>query len=321
MRRSIMLGILSVTATLVVAAPAQASTNCTWTWSDLPLPANKSYARVYASDGHGAYAGVAGGAWPQKQEAVVWRNGTVTPLGVAFGADTRVWDINSDGVVVGAAGGVPVRYRAGQWEHLPMPAGYNSGAGMYVNDNGDIAGAVGIGTLVLWPATGGYQTVAAPIVTSYAQPAAIASDGTVGFWMNDNWYQRSAGFLRRPDGTWIRMTSPSPAGGAGVVALNDDIVVGTDGSAGSDMIEWDWAGAIVRTYPGVSPIDVNAEGQILGVDTGLGIWRSGVREAQLPSPVVDAYVTGIDIDDDGAVIGQLSALDGWWSRPVVAHCV
>jgi uncharacterized membrane protein len=316
MRRSIVLGTLALAATLSVAAPAQADPSCTWTWTDLPVPANMLFTMVQASDGHGTYAGTGYEDWSVPDAAVLWQNGAVTSLGAAFGVDTTVYDVNSDGVVVGQAGEQPVRYRAGQWEHLPMPAGYRDGAAMRINDNGDVVGGVG-GRVIVWPATGGYQLLTVPIVTSYASPTDIASDGTVSLWASDSWNQgRQASFLRALDGTWTTMTSPNPTDDVHVAALNDDIAVG---SANHFMTEWDRTGAVVRTYPtNISAFDVNAAGQILA--SGMTIWRAGVQEAELPSTIDGQFVTGIAIDDDGAVVGQRSSSFDEVSRPVVAHC-
>lgn len=325
MRRSIMLGVIAVAAMLGVAAPAHASTSCTWSWTDLPAPAGIT-ATVTASDGHGTYVGSGYSTSSGREEAVLWQGGTVTSLGAAFGADTTVWDVNSSGVVVGQAGGVPVRYQAGQWEHLPVPSPSTRGAAMYVNDNGDIAGAIGLGSPILWPATGGYQRLTIPIVTNYSEPTGIAQDGTVSLWANDAWYHRTASFLYAPDGTWTRAAAPNPTDGVFMAALNENIGVGNttppiEGDWNPAVLEWDRTGTIVHTYPGVSAIDVNTTGQLLGTDTaGLTIWRDGTQEAQLPSTIDGATVTGVAINNDGTVLGQRDWTDGQAARPVVAHC-
>jgi hypothetical protein len=326
MRRSATLGIIAVAVTLGVAAPASASADpsCTWSWTDLPLPANAQTATVAASDGHGTYAGSAFIDYSVPDPAVLWQGGTATSLGAAFGADTTVWGVNSNGVVVGQAGGLPVRYRAGQWEHLPVPAGA-MGAAMYVNDRGDVAGAIGIGHPILWPATGGYQQLTTPIVTNYSEPRGIAQDGTVAVWVNDAWYHKAAAFLLAPDGTWTRATSSNPDDAIHPAAVNEDILVGTVSAAvdpGQRVVaEWDRSGAVVHTYQGDSAVDVNAAGQILGTDAeGLAIWRDGALEAQLPSTIDGVTVTGVAIDDDGVVVGQRDWTDQQASRPVVARC-
>lgn len=320
MRRSAMFGVMFLAAMLTVAAPAQASPSCTWSWTDLPVPPSlSSSAEIKGSDGHGTYVGMGWNNSSQHYEAVLWRNGSVRLLGAAFGADTTVWDVNAQGVVVGEAGGVPVRYRAGQWEHLPMPPGYTNGVAAHINDNGDIAGSVGLIRAVLWPASGSYEFLDVPAVTNYREPTGITSDGTVTLWASMAHEHVSTGYFRTPNGTWTRVTHPNPNESALIVAVNDDIAVGNNDQA---AVEWDHAGAVVRTYPGVTAVDVNGGGQLLAHELGqVTIWRAGVREAQLPSTTSGfAIHGGVAVDEDGTVVANREAAWPAWARPVVARC-
>jgi hypothetical protein len=319
MRRSAMFGVMFLAAMLTMAAPAQASPSCTWSWTDLPVPPSLDSTEVKASDGRGTYAGSGWHNLSRHYEAALWQNGSVRLLGAAFGADTTVWDVNAHGVVVGEAGGAPVRYRAGQWERLPMPSGYTSGTAMHINDNGDIAGAVGLVRAVLWPASGSYEFLDVPAVTNYRNPTGITSDGTVTLDASMAHEHVSTSFFRAPNGTWTRVTHPNPNESALIVAVNDDSAVGNNDQA---AVEWDHAGAVVRTYPGVTAVDVSVGGQLLAHELGeVTIWRAGVREARLPATVNGfAIHGGVAIDEDGTVVGNRAAAWPVWARPVVARC-
>ncbi len=319
MRRSLLFSAVAVTAALAVAGPAQADPDCAWSWDPLPLPAGVSYAQVDAADGDGVFAGVGHRPWPAKPEVLRWQNGTVTSLGAAFGAgNTRVLDVNEHGDVVGDAGGQPVVHRGGQWERLPLPSG-SKGTALRVNDDGDIAGAFGFGKPVLWPATGGYQVLSVPSPT-YAEPAGIADDGTVIVWTSETGpVGRTIGYLRAPEGTWTLADNATPGQNNRLVALNEEIVVGRSDSVAA---EWDREGHVVRTYPQVSPRDVNEAGQILGGsgDGGQGIWRAGALEVMFPDHD-GAPVATKAIDDTGAVAGTWQGPDGTGTpQPVVGRC-
>jgi hypothetical protein len=321
MRRSAMFGVMFLAAMLTVAAPAQASPACTWSWTDLPVPPSLAASvEIKGSDGRGTYVGTGWNYVTQQYEAVLWRNGSVRLLGAAFGDDTTAWDVNANGVVVGDTVVGPVRYRAGQWEYLPMPTGYGSGIAMHVNDNGDVAGVVGVTRAILWPASGSHEFLDVPAITDYREPTGLASDGTVTVWAQMASEPVSSSFFRARNGTWTRVTHPNPNESALIVAVNDDIAVG---NAGQAAVEWDHAGAVVRTYPGVTAVDVNGGGQVLAHELGeVTIWRGGVREARLPATANGLAIKGgVAIDEDGAVVGHRESAD-WseWARPVVARC-
>jgi hypothetical protein len=318
MRRALLFSAVAVAATLAVTTPAQAEPTCAWSWDYLPLPAGATYAQVDAADGDGVFAGTAGAPWPAKTEAVRWQGGTATSLGAAFGADTRVLDVNEHGEVVGQAGWQPVVHRDGQWERLPVPSG-SQGAALNINDNGDIVGAIGFARPILWPASGGYQLLPVPS-PKYAEPAGIADDGTVIVWTSETGSTgRTIGYLRAPDGTWTLADDATPGQDNRLVALNEDIVVGGSNSVAA---EWDRDGNVIRTYSGLSVTDVNDEGQLLGAthQGDNGIWRAGVQEVQFPQHD-GVTVWPKAIDDAGAVAGQWEAPGGAGPyRPVVGSC-
>jgi len=330
--RFVVFGSLVAAAALLspLATPAsaeeRAGSACAWAWTDLPVPEGSRETTVVGSDGNGVRVGRASQEWPAPSQVVVWRGEVVEVLGTAFGQDTEVFDVNADAVVVGTAGNLPVRHRAGAWERLPVPEGTTRGSARRINDAGDVLGVLDVDRPILWRASnpGSYELLQGP-APGYTEYTDLADDGSVTAWGVLAGGLPRGGFVLRPGDVWRQVdrpeatpaTYPHTTGGGSVVGFAYSADYGT-----TAQVEWDLDGRVLHTYADAYPVAVNASGRILGrrnSDWGLTIWRAGSVEAALPVP--DGFGVGaVGLDDDGSVVAQASDPSGAWSKPVVARC-
>ncbi|MFG1604417.1 hypothetical protein [Actinoplanes sp. NPDC049265] len=284
--------ILGAAALVALPAPAHAASSCTFT--ALQPPSGSRQASVTHASRTGVYAGTAytdGGS----SSAARWENGVARALG-----SFEVFDVNADGTVVGQIeSATPIlNRRTGKWQPLPRPDG-TTAAATAVNDAGEVFGALDDGRLIRWPAAqpGTYELIDSPLPGA-GTAVDVTADGTLLARGG-----KSGAALRAPDGTWTVLDRPAPDQEITAVAVAGDRVVGHDW--GGTGIEWDRSGAIVRTWPGFTPADVNAAGQVLGRQDALdrtAIFKDDTLETALPASDDDWRYFPVALDNDGTAL-------------------
>jgi hypothetical protein len=281
--------LLGTAALIALPAPAHAA-SCTFTM--LSPPPGSWQASVTHASRTGVYAGSSSGS-----RAALWWNGTARSL-----ESFEVSDVNADGTVVGQADSeTPIlNRRIGKWQPLPRPDD-TAAAATAVNDAGEVWGALDDGRLINWPAArpGTYELIDSPLPGADTA-VDVAADGTLLARGGT-----SDAALRDTDGTWTMLARPTPDQEITAVALAGDRVVGHDW-AGTG-IEWNRSGAIVRTWPGFTPADVNAAGQVLGRQDALdrtAIFKDDTLQTAVPAPDDEWRFFPVAMDNDGTALVQ-----------------
>jgi hypothetical protein len=317
----VLAAVLGLSVPTVVTSSADIGpvrTGCDWVPELLPLPGDAVRGRVTAGAGEW-FAGEAGGEEPgDPDQGVLWHDGRLTALGLAFGLDTALHAVNEDGVAVGTvtgADGLPhaVRYRHGRYEYLPSSGA--ASAALDVNGRGDVVGHDG-GRLVVWPAAGGPRFLAvregeAP----YGSPA-IDDDGTVvsrtGLLEGDT--MRWHGYAWPPSGA----RTPVPADEISDVHRGQ-VVGGADAPDGATTAtSWTLTGERRTHLGGATAVAVNESGLVAGADpAGHPLLWSGSVPTPLDPPTWHdaAHVTALNTHEAG---GTAAAQDG--TVPVRWRC-
>lgn len=294
---------------LVPAVPAQAQDQCTWTPSELPLPAGVTSGQVLFAAPNGYLAGQA-----TSGELLLWHNGT--SVAVNAPATTQLWlqGVNGSGELVGYDGRTrtPFVYRDGTLQTLPSPAGDSTSADG-INEAGDI---VGTAMFASWPP---YRTVVWP----RSQPGTYryaADDVAIGI-DDAGRAVTEKGYVVNSDGTRGDLES-SPDLNIRVAQAGQ--ALGKQFGDYHAVYRWDLAtGVAVQRYEvtGPTPIGVNAAGQMAAwSDKGDGsrstvkVWRGTEFAGELAAGErVRAVVENNDL------AGQRKSAAGTWV-PVTWTC-
>lgn len=295
---------------LTPAVPAQAQNLCTWTPSELPLPAGVTGGQVLFAAPNGYLAGQA-----TSGALLLWHNGTPVEVNAPVTTQLGLQGVNGSGELVGYDGRTrtPFVYRDGTFQTLPAPAdGTTSADG--INEAGDI---VGTDRSVHWPP---YRTVVWP----RSEPGTyrfVAEDVARGI-DDAGRVVTEKGYVVNPDGTRQDLAS-SP---------NLNIRKAQAGQAlgkkfGDYYALWRWdvaTGAAVQRYElnDPTPIGVNTSGQLAtwndkgdGTRATVLVWRGTEFFGEL---AVGERVRAVAENNDLA--GQRKAADGRWV-PATWTCV
>ncbi|HEX8627797.1 MAG TPA: hypothetical protein VF755_06475 [Catenuloplanes sp.] len=320
---------LAITALTAVAPPPAVAAPreqpaCQWQWADLPVPSGVERATVTGTDGADRFVGhttrrVTGGIGIL-DEGALWEQGTLRPLGAAYGLNTYLRAVNSAGVAVGYAtdsrpGGVrfPVRHRDGRYEALPVPANA-TGSAAAINEKGDVLGETS-GKVTVWPVDRPGTTVTFnPSAGGYAEGVDIDEQGNVLGWL----YGGEA-FSWAPDGTHRLLTHSRPGTRLSPRAFSGDRIIGLEDNV---VTEWSRQGAVLRSYPsGMSFAAVNGTGTIVGQRGGVTVLASnGVIERELPA-MAGQHVTPSAITDELVVAGSRRVAGANENTVVYGRCV
>lgn len=324
-----------VLAATALPAVAHATTGeCTWVESDLPLPAGIVSAAVLGSDGQLTFVGVAYTNVGGPGQGIIWQNGTPHLLGYALNSlNTVLTGIDSAGDAVGQLSlgnfQVPVLYHDGGYERLTAPFASPVNLTAYgINANGDIVGTAlennGTDVFVVWPAG------------QPSNPRALPVPGSVDFagipYIEDDGYIASYNgvanaYVWAPDGTPTALTPVNPGDFTEVFGIRGDRIVGfSGGSAGSTIVEWDTAGSVVRTLPGIATSSralINGNDTVLGQSTATGqqydLWQQGQLIGQVAAPT-NARSIGLAVLTDGDIVAGAYTVNGSSLIPAEWEC-
>lgn len=315
------LGVLAsaVALALTMAAPvvAQAESACTWTTTDLPVPAGSYVYGVDSASSDGEWA--ATGSWGHS--TVVW-HGNEARL-VRFTESTIVKGVSAAGTLAANTDTEAFRRSAsGVRERLlPLPGTTGRTWADSINSSGEVAGKSG-GYLVVWPADSATpRRLPDPdnrrgwVVRDIDDEGRVIARTVIGGG-------DYVGYLWDRDGNRVQLEMLPGDRSVDPVAVRGGRVVGSSGPNSNvlgTVVEWGADGRIVRSLPSVSwyAMDINARGDVLGVtgDRPVVIVRpTGETEA------VDGLAWGQQIADDGEVLGVLSDPNGGVVTPRRATC-
>ncbi|HWO60176.1 MAG TPA: hypothetical protein VNO31_09105 [Umezawaea sp.] len=279
-------------ALTAIASPTASAAACTWTPTQLPLPAGLTQGSVRAADSLSGYAGEAqtsGGT----VHAVRWVGGQVVDYGTVPGySHAFVSGVNKSGTIVGhtsaPTGNQQRAFRSvgTALQVLPEPAGTEHSWANGVNDAGDVVGEVGttvvvngssylVRKAVLWPASAPGTVVKLGGLPSAGQTLgqAVDQDGTVlveYYPTTTNSIDATALYL------WKAGTArvlPTPSGTTSVYgeAISNGRVAGAINAGGMVGAVWEQSGAITKPVASNLITSINRTGQTTGwkIVTGL----------------------------------------------------
>ncbi len=322
-----------VAVALVVTAisvPTASAASCTWTPTQLPLPATFTSGTVDVADSQSGYAGSASRNG-ETTHVVRWVNGQVVDYGTVpgYGPHAFVAGVNKSGTVVGhtnaATGNRQRAFRSvgTTLEVLPEPAGAEDSYANGINDAGDIVGEVGnyvtIGSssyfvrkAVLWPASAPgtvVQLTAGLPSTGQTLGKGIDQDGTVlvQYYPSLTSSLNATALYLWKAGTARQL--PTPVGNKQVDgrAISNGRVAGASSPGGLIGTVWDQNGTLINPVAADLLTSINRTGQTVGWKVGSGlsitysVWQ-GTAKVGTFSGAHGLYVSA----DDGSVAG--------WSR-------
>jgi hypothetical protein len=312
--------VVALAMALLVQGEAGAQAACTWTKTDLPLPAGDEVYGISDATADGVWA--VSGSWGRK--AFVWQGDQVKVL--TFREDTILFGVSGTGAVAGNTGTQSFRLSAdGVREVLQPVAGADRTWVTAMNSAGDVAGTSG-GSAVLWP-TGSVTPRELPDAHNRKgwsvrdvdeEGRVIAERGVPAGPGGPN----GAGALWDRDGNQV-MLEPLP-GHASVhpVTVRGGRVVGRSGENSNvqgTVTEWGTDGKVVRSLPGLwgYPLGINTRGDVVAYDgTQIAVVRpSGETER------VAHWGNHTRMSEDGSVVGMFADSDTDRSGPRRMTCV
>lgn len=317
--------ILLVCAATVSAQTAAPGPIPGYRYTDLGLPwASASQASAINDAGQ-----VVG--WVEKDThtmAVSWSDGAATLLPSLNAQASRAWDINNSGVIVGASGSRPVRWRGGEVVDLLPADSALYGSVSSVNDAGAMSGHLGTRvsgspfgspfSAFTWNPQG--ISFALPNPASSSTGQSINNSGQVAGYISDPGWSNHNPPTTRP-ATWMPEYSIQPGENWGAVAhdINDrGQFVGTTGSQSGNPAAFQamlWGhGTAVVLGPGAA-FALNEATQVVGFAVASDgsplatLWQGGMAidlntvaaAAGLPAGWV--LRNALDINESGAIVG------------------
>lgn len=306
--------ILATVAVLSAASTATAAAATPhWQVSALPLPAGLegSSSTVVAHDGHGGYTATVGA--PQGEVIVTWRDGEPTEHDLPAGQQyLRVWGESRDDTLLLGTLDHQLLTLDDSGYHPVSTAQFTMVEWAVLGPHGDIlvmADAADGSTSVQHSTLadpGAWQPLAG--VTPGSEPIAVDDDGAV--LVND------------PDGSYVlrdgvvqRLTAPEgpaaypPSGGS----IKHGVVVGTGfptQQGATQALKWTAPGTAPQVLDrGVGATDVNSHGVVVGTDANEAplAWVHGTAATDLPLPAGKTVGIPVFIDDDGTIVGNVTA--------------
>lgn len=305
-----------VVSALVAPATVHARAECAWATTDLPIPAGGDvYGSLVASpDGRWA----ATGSW--HHSTVVWQ-GDEARL-VRFAEYTIVKDISSAGTLAANTDTQAFRQPAvGAREWLrPLPGTSGRTWAESINSAGDVAGKSG-SRLVVWPADSATPRLlpdpdnrAGWLVRGIDDEGRVIARTVIGggHYLGSLWDR---------DGNRVLLKTLPGDNSVDPVAVRGGRVAGSSGPDSNGLgtvVEWGPDGEIARTLPSITwyALDVNARGDVLGVDDGKSVVVRPTGETE----AVPGLNWGQHIADDGGVLGVHSDPDGGPIVPRRVRC-
>ncbi|GLY46922.1 hypothetical protein [Lentzea sp. NBRC 102530] len=314
-------------ATVVTAAPAQATTTITELGG---LPGGLYHGAMAIND-----AGVAVGRSraDTAYERGVKYDGTPTEVPGPAGLTTRLTSINSSGTMSGSTGEPFVHSSAtrfhsdGTYQVLQAVEGYPFASGQAIDDSGTVYGSIGNGNgsqlPVRWDAAGVPTVLAMPAGMTSASLTGAANGYAAGsVWAAG---KDSQAVRWNPDGSVTVLTGlaqRAPTYGRAVNRHGE--VVGeayTDGSVSVLGVRWGADGTIITTYgANTHPRGLNDHGVAVGFETTTVYdnlpmrWDATGTALNLGRPAGARRVEAVDINNNGVIVG----LTGESLAPVTA---
>ncbi|QDY09193.1 hypothetical protein FJK98_20200 [Micromonospora sp. HM134] len=280
----------------------------------LPLPAGVAHGRATAVDPTGRYVAGIGtritdGVW--EPALLLWQGARVTVVDTALAED--VVGVNSAGVVIGNAYVTavqrPWRYQNGGLTDLPVPGSVSGAWAAGINGRGDVVGYGAVEATesmiaLRWPVDrpGTVETIDTP---PDGVAVTVLDDGTVvGSARVSAGSSSYAGWVRRPDGQFVRLTVPGRSN-AWVFAARGGWAAGTTGDDPDGQrqpVRWELGtGKATVVDPAVEPVqDVTAGGALLGPRA---VWHA---DGVTPLPGAVAGFPGVQaraVTDTGTAVG------------------
>jgi hypothetical protein len=330
-------------ALTALSSPTASAATCTWTPTQLPVPAGLTQGVVTAVDSQSGYAGEASSSG-NTTHAVRWVGGQVVDYGTVpgYGPHAFVSGVNKAGTVVGhtsaATGNRQRAFRSvgTALQPLPEPPGAEHSWANGINDVGDIVGEVGsdvtsgsstylVRTAVLWPASapGTVVKLTAGLPTGgQTLGQAVDQDGTV-------LVQYYPGITNSLDATalylWKSGTArqlPTPVGTKKVDgrAISNGRVAGASSVGGLVGTVWEADGTIVKPVDSNLIVSINKTGQTTGWKVGSGL--STVHSVWQGTAKVGT-ITGqrtLNVSADNGTVAGYSWNSTTFSQPTYWRC-
>ncbi|GAA0644794.1 hypothetical protein GCM10010174_79800 [Kutzneria viridogrisea] len=313
---------LLTAAAVLVPAPNASAAACTWRPTALPVPTDVSGSTVYATDGHGIYAGVAERG---EYHFVLWKNGKLTDFGNLVGHTSSMHSVdgvNSAGTLVGSEGvrghyPVPQALRS-TGDKVELLPGKGISRAYAINEHGDI---VGFGSVpdssgqnrllpVRWPADRpGTMEVLPGLPADWLNAAAVDMDADGTVLLSRNLGDDRPGFLWR-NGVVTALPRPAGATSLSVQAIAGGRVVGSATISGTQHgVLWDRDGTITLLPRANGARDITSSGLIIGEDTAQrsAVWRLGTFDSELGADA-ELWTAG----EDGTIAGRRNGQATYW---------
>ncbi|MEV6237884.1 hypothetical protein [Lentzea sp. NPDC051838] len=287
---------------LAPAVPAQAQDLCTWTPSELPLPAGVTSGQALYAAPNGYLAGQA-----PSGELLLWQNGTSVAVNAPITTQIVLQGANGNGELVGWDGRTrtPFVYRDGTFQNLPAPSFADNGTSADgINEAGDVVGTAVSSAwppyrAVVWPRSepGTFKVVAEDVARGIDDAGRVVTE---------------KGYVVNPDGTRADLESSPNLNIRRVMAGQ---ALGKKFGDYHAVYRWDVAtGVAVQRYEVTSPtpIGVNTAGQLATWTEKTGgstvkVWRGADYLGEL---AVGERVRAVQENNDLA--GQRKSAAGKW---------
>ncbi|ANZ38509.1 hypothetical protein BBK82_23050 [Lentzea guizhouensis] len=303
--------ITSLTAlSLLTPATAQAAT-CTWSTTDLPLPADTRLSLITGGADDGSWVLGWGDSAEKGNVLLLWHHGEVLAERIGVGEVPHDVDVTRTVITSGSDG----RAWRGSMGLNPLP-GANWASAAAINHYGRIAGRSG-GSVVVWGASADPQAIAGTDDGGTYQVEDIDDEGRVGAARYGAQGEAVQSYLWDAAGTRSTLQAPEGYRHTVVRAVRNGQAVGfaaKDGWADQVGVVWDAQG-VVRVLPGAAEaVDVNAKGDVVGTTTSgsSAVWRHSGQVEPLPAGIYEKFA------DTGALYGRVYR-DGTFT-PFEAYC-